>query len=463
MLILTGFQVNNEQQCNQITLPDNSVFIVSGHRIMTFCSKVNGYRSVSSARSGTQSVLRARAVQRDIHTRLIGSCRFFMTACFVFFAMGFSGGKAAPSQCESLEFYCVVSGERGPGGKERLTLEEIKALADRQSFGFALKEIERFLEQEPDHAEGRLLLGVFLIWRGESERAMEVFRKLADDRPDLAEPYNNIAAIHVSNGRYREAQDALEKAVSANPNYGIAWENLGDVRIRLAGLRYEDADKLYIAQEQDGVGFKTNVKKKSVAMKEILDEIDYSFGAREMAVVVPQGQTDTVAVMGNSNGAGVTPPGGRPTNILCYSVGPLPDKADSTSVMKWLKGNGISATTDTRGTPHGYQIFLPLSNNHWDIDIFVEKVRRDGIRDVVPVSRNAPEQGVTVGVSHTEEAARRRIDELWKKGYEAKYRPRVGPEKQYWVDAYTGADSPLDMSAFTRHFPAYTPRVIPCE
>nr|VFJ75493.1 MAG: Tetratricopeptide repeat-containing protein [Candidatus Kentron sp. FW] len=436
---------------------------------MTFCGKVNGYRNVSSARSDTQGVLRARAVQSDIHIRLIGSLRVFMVACFVFFAMGFSGGKAAPSQCESLEFYCVVSGEQGPRDKKRLTLEEIKALADRQSFGSASREIERFLEQEPDHTEGRLLLGVFLIWRGESERAMEVFRKLASEHPDLAEPYNNIAAIHVSNGRYREAQDALEKAVSTNPNYGIAWENLGDVRIKLASLLYEDADKLYTDQEQDGVGFKTNVKQKSVAMKEISGEIGYSFGVREMVqemmVVVPRGRADmdAVAVTGHSNGAGVAPPGGKPANTLCYSVGPLPNKADSTSVTKWLKGNDISTTTYTRDTPHGYQIFLPLSNNHWDIDIFVEKVRRDGIRDVVPVSRNAPEQGVTVGISDTEEAARRRIDELWKKGYEARYRPRVGPEKQYWVDAYTRAGSPLDISVFTRRFPAYMPMVIPCE
>jgi tetratricopeptide (TPR) repeat protein len=60
----------------------------------------------------------------------------------------------------------------------------------------------------------------------------------------LPEPYNNLATLYAKHGRYTEAREALETAIKANPNYGLAYENLGDLYLRLADSAYQRAHDL---------------------------------------------------------------------------------------------------------------------------------------------------------------------------------------------------------------------------
>ena len=71
-----------------------------------------------------------------------------------------------------------------------------------------------------------------------------LFRSLVDDFPDLAEPYNNLAALYAATGDYTRARITLEQAVRANPSYATAHENLGDVYAALASQSYARAQKL---------------------------------------------------------------------------------------------------------------------------------------------------------------------------------------------------------------------------
>jgi tetratricopeptide (TPR) repeat protein len=57
----------------------------------------------------------------------------------------------------------------------------------------------------------------------------------------LPEPHNNLAVLYAQKGDYGLARDELEAAISAAPDYTIAYENLGDVYARLAALNYEKA------------------------------------------------------------------------------------------------------------------------------------------------------------------------------------------------------------------------------
>jgi len=71
-----------------------------------------------------------------------------------------------------------------------------------------------------------------------------VFFSLTQDHPELAEPYNNLAVLYAARGDYEQARAALEMAIRANPDYAIAYENLGDVHTQLAIRAYEKATKL---------------------------------------------------------------------------------------------------------------------------------------------------------------------------------------------------------------------------
>ena len=61
--------------------------------------------------------------------------------------------------------------------------------------------------------------------------------------PELAEPYNNLAALAANQGQWIEARDYLELALKLKPSYAIASANLGEVYTRLAAKSYIDAAK----------------------------------------------------------------------------------------------------------------------------------------------------------------------------------------------------------------------------
>ncbi len=105
----------------------------------------------------------------------------------------------------------------------------------------ALQRAERFLLGKPGDAQMRFLKGVILTELKQEPQALDVFAKLTQDYPELAEPYNNLAVLHAAQGQYDKARAALETAVRNDPNYAVAQENLGDVYAMLASVAYARA------------------------------------------------------------------------------------------------------------------------------------------------------------------------------------------------------------------------------
>jgi tetratricopeptide (TPR) repeat protein len=105
----------------------------------------------------------------------------------------------------------------------------------------ALQRADRYLLGKPGDAQMRFLKGVILTELKQYAQALDVFAKLTQDYPELAEPYNNLAVLHAAQGQYEEARQALETAVRNDPNYAVAQENLGDVYAMLASVAYARA------------------------------------------------------------------------------------------------------------------------------------------------------------------------------------------------------------------------------
>jgi tetratricopeptide (TPR) repeat protein len=89
----------------------------------------------------------------------------------------------------------------------------------------------------------RFMKGVMLADAKRDAEAMALFQKLTEDYPDLAEPYNNLAALYAASGDYSKARATLEQALRTNPSYATAHENLGDVYAALAAQSYTRAQK----------------------------------------------------------------------------------------------------------------------------------------------------------------------------------------------------------------------------
>jgi Flp pilus assembly protein TadD len=124
-------------------------------------------------------------------------------------------------------------------------LQEATALYRQGKDAQALEYVDRFLRGHPkDDAQARFLKGVLLTETGRIQEAIQVFTKLAEDRPELPEPYNNLAVIYASQEQYDKARQALELAIQANPGYAMAHENLGDLYVKMASQSYASAQRL---------------------------------------------------------------------------------------------------------------------------------------------------------------------------------------------------------------------------
>lgn len=123
-------------------------------------------------------------------------------------------------------------------------LAEIQRLQAAGRIDAALQRTERALVAKPRDPQLRFAQGVLLAESRRNADAVAVFERLTQDYPELAEPYNNLAALHAANGDYDRAKAALEQALRANPGLVTAQENLGDVYAMLASRAYARAARM---------------------------------------------------------------------------------------------------------------------------------------------------------------------------------------------------------------------------
>lgn len=123
-------------------------------------------------------------------------------------------------------------------------LSDVHSLHYSGQSAAAMQRADQFLALKPKDPPMRFLKGVMLADAKRNVEAIEVFQKLTEDYPDLAEPYNNLAALYAANGDYIKARVTLEQALRTNPGYATAHENLGDVHAALASQSYARALQL---------------------------------------------------------------------------------------------------------------------------------------------------------------------------------------------------------------------------
>ena len=120
----------------------------------------------------------------------------------------------------------------------------INKLVEAGKFNDALTKIDEHLKQYPRDAQVRFTRGRVLMEMGRNAEAIDVFTALTQDFPELPEPFNNLAALYAQAGEYDKARAALESAIRNNPNFAVAYANLGDIYAKLAQQAYQKSLKL---------------------------------------------------------------------------------------------------------------------------------------------------------------------------------------------------------------------------
>lgn len=149
--------------------------------------------------------------------------------------------RKPPPPLSILLAVCVLLAVACPAFATVEETDEIVRLHGSGNSADAVQLADRILATRPKDAQMRFLKGVVLAESQRSAEAIEVFQGLTEDFPELAEPYNNLAALHAARGDFERARAALEQALRSNPGYATAHENLGDVHGMLASRAYARA------------------------------------------------------------------------------------------------------------------------------------------------------------------------------------------------------------------------------
>jgi Flp pilus assembly protein TadD len=108
----------------------------------------------------------------------------------------------------------------------------------------ALKRADAFLVTRARDLQVRFLRAVVLIDLGRRPEARQMLEQLTQEFPELPEPYNNLAVLAASEGGLERAERLLQQALSAQPNYITAQENLGDLYASMSAAAFERAARL---------------------------------------------------------------------------------------------------------------------------------------------------------------------------------------------------------------------------
>lgn len=120
-------------------------------------------------------------------------------------------------------------------------IKDISQLLRKGDLNNALSRANQSLAKNPKDAQVRFLKGLVLADLNKTSEAIQVFTTITDDYPELPEPYNNLAVLYASQGKYDAAKNALEMAIRTHPSYATAHENLGDLYAKMASQAYDKA------------------------------------------------------------------------------------------------------------------------------------------------------------------------------------------------------------------------------
>ena len=119
-------------------------------------------------------------------------------------------------------------------------VQRVLSLVSEEKYSEARAALAPLLQSEPNAPRLRLLHGILRAREGRPYEAIAIFDRLRNDRPEMFEPYNNLAVLYAEQGRLDDARDALMAALERRPD-AVAYANLGDIYMRLADRAYSRA------------------------------------------------------------------------------------------------------------------------------------------------------------------------------------------------------------------------------
>lgn len=108
-------------------------------------------------------------------------------------------------------------------------------------FEQALSQVNQLLVSNQNDFRALLLKGNVNKLMGNSEQAIEIFKRLIKQFPHMPEPYNNLAVLYADSGQTSLAVETLQQVFSTSHSYSAAFNNLRNLYNEMASSAYREA------------------------------------------------------------------------------------------------------------------------------------------------------------------------------------------------------------------------------
>ena len=122
-------------------------------------------------------------------------------------------------------------------------LQSSRALMQRRHFAEAQPALEAYVNEHPDSADGRYLLGFLYYSLHDAQHSLDQYKAAKGLREPKPEDLMAIAADYVLLGQFAEAAKWLTQMTEEQPQNKLAWYYLG--RARYSNSQYDEAAKAF--------------------------------------------------------------------------------------------------------------------------------------------------------------------------------------------------------------------------
>lgn len=139
----------------------------------------------------------------------------------------------------------------------------------------------------------------------------------------------------------------------------------------------------------------------------------------------------------------------------CYSIGPIKEDAQIAAVRTWLVALGGDPVlrVDERSELDRYWVYFPPYPTREEAVKTVDRMRSQGIEDVIAVSSGEMENAISLGVFSQRSSLERRLQELRALGYDPSVMPRYNTEIASWFDVSFEQGERLTQNELAARFP----------
>ena len=387
--------------------------------------------------------------------------------------------------------------------------ERALALAAEERHSQARDVLDPLLQRNPDHTRARVLDGVLRARKGRVDDAIAIFETLRREKPDMSEPYNNLAVLYAVGGRLDDARKILLESLERRPD-AVTYANLGEVYAKLANDANERArefDAGVVASPsretapasassersagpaQTGPGEDETRSGQPVAEPRGIESapevairklsnstVESQSAAPESRKSVPplpmagsahapdtetehaRGAT-TETIEAASKEASI--PG-----VFCTDAGGFQGRRAVADAARWLQSFGaevIEVRREERRIADSYWVYLPPFESRRQADAKLREIRDRGVRDVAVISDGDLANGISFGIYKNVDNMHRRMAALEEFGHSVRsWAVDEKVVKEYVIKTRVGGSPTTLEIAWTSQFPEQSIRVVDC-